>query len=268
MESTHLEQKMPPILMVENLTKFFASNAVIEGISFDLYRGEIMGLVGPSGSGKSVLLKLLGGVYKQDLGKISYSFQRSSAEELSAQVKISPEKIGIAFQEGALFDSLTVIENVAFPLRSMGADSFSEVESPAGEQRDKMWDAAHSMLQRVGLGKHAGKYPGQLSGGMRRRVAIARALVARPSLALLDDPTAGLDPVTSTQIIELVKELRQTLGSTVIVASHDIHRLLPNVNKVMAIFGGRLLAFDEPGKLPETAPSRVIDFLSKRFKFN
>jgi phospholipid/cholesterol/gamma-HCH transport system ATP-binding protein len=212
----------------------------------------MVGLVGPSGAGKSVLLKLIGGVLTPDSGQI---VRPTNSED---EVALS---VGFLFQEGALFDSMSVIDNVAFPLRATrtkhGRMNYADV-----------MDRAYAILCEVGLSDAYKKMPGQLSGGMRRRVGIARALVGHPDLVLLDDPTGGLDPVAARVIMNLIRTLHEHYTPTILMVSHDLRRLLPSVDRVLALFNGRIVCDETPEALPHQASERVLRFLSTRYDFN
>jgi len=237
------------MLQVSNVQMSFGDNRVLRGVSFDLQSGEFVGMIGPSGGGKSVLLKLLSRVMPADGGEITFQGQ---------PIAKSAARIGFLFQEGALFDSMSVLENVAFPL-SVGAGAL-----PFAERSER----AYEMLTQVGLGEARHKYPGQLSGGMRRRVGIARALVGEPNLLLLDDPTGGLDPVAASIIVELIQRLHQQYRPTVLLVSHDLRRLLPNVDRVLGLFHGEIELDCTPRELLSQASPEVLDFVRTRFDFN
>ncbi len=240
------------MIEVFNIKKSFGKNVVLNGVTFSLKNGEFVGLVGPSGGGKSVLLKILGGIIEADQGQVHYEDQPLQAHD--------DLRVGFLFQEGALFDSMTVLENVSFPL-------FSKVVRPSTEFRNKTYAKAASLLSDVGLAAASKKYPGQLSGGMRRRVGIARALVADPQVVFLDDPTGGLDPVAASTIMNLLKELHKRYSPTIIMVSHDIRRLLPNVDRILGLFNGKIVCDLPPKKIPSDAPARVLEFLSTRYDF-
>lgn len=233
------------MLSVNSLAKSFNGNNVIDGVSFELADSELIGLVGPSNGGKSVLIKLLGGILEADSGQAAFNDEQDKS------------RIGFSFQEEALFDSMSVIENVAFPL--LVHRTFPH---------DQAMEKAHQMLSEVGLAQAMNKVPGQLSGGMRRRVAIARALVNRPKLAFLDDPTSGLDPVAANVIMNLILKLHKELQSCFVIVSHDIRRLLPHVERVLALFEGQILYDGCPKALVKDAPQNVLNFLSTRFDFS
>ena len=264
---------------VSNLTFGYGDNPVLSGVSFNLERGKIYGVIGPSGGGKSTLLKLIGGLLSPDSGRVSCPSCTH----------------GFMFQEGALFDSMSVLDNVGFPLVA-GRVPVAKLPYPLNEE---VTQAVLQILERVGLRSAWQKVPAQLSGGMRRRVALARALVAAPGLALLDDPTSGLDPVASRVIMDLVQELHnEPLGQqrpvkkegreestrqpensvlaanevsyvskrTTFVASHDLRRLFPIVDEVLALFNGTLAFQGTVEELLVSAPEDVRYFVSCRYR--
>ncbi|HQH27575.1 MAG TPA: ATP-binding cassette domain-containing protein [Oligoflexia bacterium] len=238
------------MLKVADAGKAFGVQEVLHGISFVLRDGEIVGLVGPSGAGKSVLLKLLGRVIRPDQGSI---------QSLDARGNVRPCEVGFLFQEGALFDSMSVIENAAFPLLSAAAKRTSY---------DEAMERAFDILKEVGLAEAYRKMPGQLSGGMRRRAALARALVHHPDLVLLDDPTGGLDPVAASVIMNLIRTLHEHYQPTIVMVSHDIRRLMPAVRRVLALFAGRLVCDQSTESLACAGSSQVVRFLSTRYDFS
>lgn len=229
----------------------FGARRVLKGVSFELSPGKVVGLIGPSGGGKSVLLKIIGGIIKPDCGGVHHTGQ--TATDLS-----------LMFQEGALFDSLSVFDNVAFPLVGGRVPA---VTLPRA-LREVVQEKVFAILGRVGLIKAAAKLPGQLSGGMRRRVALARALVGRPDLVLLDDPTAGLDPVASSVIMELIIELHREYRPTVIMVSHDLRRLLPLVDTILALFNGRIEFGGTLKQLANLEDNEIKTFVSCRYDLN
>jgi len=197
----------PPVVEVKDVVKSYGENRVLDGISFQLRRGETKIIIGASGSGKSTLLKLIMGLEQPEEGQIWIESQEIT--ELSEQnLSKVRTKIGMVFQESALFDSMSVRENVAFQLRENHVHD-DEVEARVREN-----------LGFVGLLDAIDKFPSELSGGMKRRVAIARALASKPEIIFYDEPTAGLDPITSRKINELIIALRDLNGVSGIFVTH------------------------------------------------
>ncbi|HEY4046866.1 MAG TPA: ATP-binding cassette domain-containing protein [Acidobacteriaceae bacterium] len=203
------ESPQEPVVIFEGVSIGFEGKKVLEGISFTVSGGDTRILLGPAGGGKSVLLKLANGLLKPDSGRI-WVFGHELSEMPEEELFNLRGRIGMVFQEGALFDSLTVRDNVAFRLM--------EQKMPEAEVTERVKEA----LRFVELEQTLDKFPSQLSGGMRRRVAIARAIVSQPDLILYDSPTGGLDPITSTTIIELVMKQRDVYGTTSLVVTHRL----------------------------------------------
>jgi phospholipid/cholesterol/gamma-HCH transport system ATP-binding protein len=197
------------VVVFENVSIGFEGKQVLENISFTVFAGDTRILLGPAGGGKSVLLKLANGLLKPDSGRI-WVFGRELNDMPEEELFTLRGRIGMVFQEGALFDSLTVRDNVAFRLM--------EQHIPEAEVTERVREA----LRFVELEQTLDKFPSELSGGMRRRVAIARAIVSQPDLILYDSPTGGLDPITSTTIIELVMKQRDVYGTTSLVVTHRL----------------------------------------------
>ena len=198
-----------PVVIFEDVSIGFEGKAVLSHISFTISRGETRLLLGPAGGGKSVLLKLTNGLLLPDSGRITV-FGEVVNELPQKQLFELRRRIGMVFQEGALFDSLTVRDNVAYQL--------TEEHMPEEQATERVVEA----LRFVELEQTLDKFPSELSGGMRRRVAIARAIVSRPDLILYDSPTGGLDPITSTRIIELVMKQRDVYHTTSVVVTHRL----------------------------------------------
>ena len=199
-----------PIIVFENVSISFEANAVLDGISFQLARGESKAIFGVAGSGKSTILKLALGLLKPDEGTI-YVLGEDITQMKEDDLFELRRKVGIVFQESALFDSLTVRDNVAFRLVEEGRISEAEFDERVLE-----------VLSFVELEHTLTMYPAELSGGMRRRVAIARAIITQPELLLYDSPTGGLDPVTSTTIVELIVKQRDVYKTSSLLVSHRL----------------------------------------------
>src|SRR5713226_3536400 len=222
--------KAPPI-HVESLTKSFGKQTVLKGINLEVAQGETLSVLGRSGTGKSVLLKLLIGLHKPDSGSVHVNGQEVTNLPLKELNEVR-KSVGFLFQQAALYDSLTVEENVAFPLRRHSRMSDDEREQRVGE-----------LLASVGMEQDRHKLPGELSGGMQKRVGLARALALEPDILLFDEPTAGLDPITAAEIAELVLRLKQERKMTAVVVTHDI--------QCSRTFSDRFVLIDQGNKLAE-----------------
>ena len=263
------------MLKVDNVSRSFGSRRVLHNVSFELPEGSLTGLIGPGGSGKSVLLKVIGGVYQPQPGRIFIGGHETSAApvDIDGGTRVprgsdSPtdhlqneSALALMFQEGALFDSLSVYDNVAFPLVS-GRVPAAHLPKVLGEE---VHQRVSAILDRVGLLSAAYKIPGQLSGGMRKRVSLARALVARPRYVMLDDPTAGLDPVASSVIMNLIVEMHREYRPTMFIVSQDLRRLLPVVERFLALFEGEVSFQGSLDDLLSTPQQHLKKFVSCRF---
>jgi len=208
-QSEVLQPDNGPVVEFKDVSIQFTRKPVLEGISFTVERGQTLIILGPAGCGKSVLMKLANGLLKPDSGEICVFGQRIDTMRERELFKFR-SRIGMVFQESALFDSLSVAENVAYRLHEEGL--------PEEEAHTKVVEALHF----VDLDHAIDKFPSELSGGMRRRVSIARAIISQPDLILYDSPTGGLDPITSTTIIELVVKQRDVSHATSLVITHRL----------------------------------------------
>ena len=238
-------------LRVENLHKAFAHRAVLDGIDLSVAAGESLVIVGPSGTGKSVLLKHFIGLLKPDSGKVYVDGQDLwGLDELERNTL--RKKFGMAFQEGALFDSMNVYDNVAFPLRRSGRTP-SQIRSRVEE-----------CLELVNLPDVAGKRPSQLSGGMRRRVGFARAIAHQPEILLFDEPNTGLDPITTDLIAEVILGIRKQLGATIITITHHIPSARKIGDRLALLFGGHILFQAPPEEFMQSTNPAVRQFVEGR----
>ncbi|MDZ4785544.1 MAG: ATP-binding cassette domain-containing protein [bacterium] len=233
------------IIQAINIVKAFGKKIVLADVSLNLEKGKLYGLIGPSGSGKSVLLKTLAGIYEPELGS----------------VKRSGSSMSLMFQEGALFDSMSILDNVAFSLVSGRVP----VQNLSKDEKEMVTKKVGYILHRVGLGQAAHKLPSQISGGMRKRASLARALVAKPDIVFLDDPTSGLDPVSSNVIMNLISELHSEYNPTMIIVSHDLRRLLPKVEHIISMWDGQIIFQGDLSNLKKTNDSTLRHFVSCRF---
>jgi phospholipid/cholesterol/gamma-HCH transport system ATP-binding protein len=220
-----------PVIEVRDLAVGFGSKPVLRDLSLDVYGGEILGIVGGSGSGKSVLLRSIIGLVPRQAGDISV-FGTSANEADEATWRSVQRRWGVLFQQGALFSSLTVRENVEFPMRQNYRLS-----------ERMMADLAMVKLDMVGISPDdASKFPSELSGGMTKRVALARALALDPEIVFLDEPTSGLDPITAGDFDRLIRTLQQTLGLTVFMVTHDLESLHSACDRIAVLVGGSIVA--------------------------
>jgi phospholipid/cholesterol/gamma-HCH transport system ATP-binding protein len=217
-----------PAIRVRDLTKKFGTRTVLRDFSLDVRRGELLALVGGSGSGKSVFLKHLAGLLKPDRGVIEIGgvdVTRASKRRLEEVHR----RIGYLFQDGGLLNSLTIYDNVALPLRET-------LSLPEEEIRTRVLDR----LSRVGVGGEENKYPGELSGGMRKRAGLARAIVTERSFFFFDEPTSALDPVTSASIRTLIREVHEMWKSTSIVVTHDLRLVQQVADRIAFLHAGAI----------------------------
>ncbi|WP_456464839.1 ABC transporter ATP-binding protein [Desulfurobacterium sp.] len=236
-------------IKVENLKKSFGNKIVHDGVSFNVYEGEIFVIMGPSGTGKSVLLKQISGLVTPDEGKvIVYGkdvFSLSEEEKFHFR-----EELTYVFQGGALFDSLTVWENVAFFL-------LENKGIPVEEARKE----AERYLSLVGMHGTEDLYPSELSGGMRKRVAIARALCVNPKCILFDEPTSGLDPIMTAIIDKMILKLKNELGKTCVVVSHDIKSAFRIADRMAILWNGKILELGKPEEIEKSQNPAVRQFI-------
>jgi phospholipid/cholesterol/gamma-HCH transport system ATP-binding protein len=216
------------MIEVSGVHKHFGRTPLLEGIDLSVERGGRLGIIGPAACGKSVLLKLLCGLEHATRGEIRLDGAELGTMDEAALMDIRM-RIGFLFQNYALFDFLDVFENVAFPLRRLGVTDESEIETRV---RDR--------LKLVGLLGSESKSPGELSGGMKKRVGIARATVARQEIVIYDEPTAGLDPVTTRKVYDLIESDQEATGCTVVFVSSDVDALLGFASEVGMLYDGKL----------------------------
>lgn len=240
------------IIQVRDLVYEVGGRRILDGISFSVRRGECFGIMGMSGAGKSTILKLLMGLIKPAGGEIvidGTNIVGLSERELGDVRR----KMGMCFQYAALFDSLTVAENVAFGLRRHTKLSEEEIARRVAEA-----------LKRVGMAGTEELYPAELSGGMRKRVGIARALVMEPEIMLYDEPSAGLDPIMQAVLDELIAELDSQRGMTSVIVTHDVKELFMLCDRIMMLHQGRVLQTGTPEELATSDDERVRQFVEGR----
>ena len=240
-----------PVVDVVELRKSFERAEVLRGVSFRLEKGETLVVMGGSGSGKTVLLRHVAGLVRPDSGEVrtfGINIERLSEEELLPIRR----RMGYVFQGAALFDSLSVYENVAFPLRE-------HTDLAEAEIRERI---VH-VLSLVGLGEDIlPLLPSELSGGMRKRVGVARALVIEPELMLFDEPTAGLDPTNSKMVGELILQLKGGVGDTSIVVTHDVELARTVADRLAILMDGQFAVVGRPDEVMTSGDPAVQAFLA------
>lgn len=237
------------MIRVEHLSKAFNGQVVLDDIGFEVHKGEILVVLGGSGTGKSVLLKHMMGLLKPDGGRIwieGKEITRLSEKEL---LKVRRE-IGYLFQEGALYDFMNVFENIAFPLQEHTDFDARTVAAKVKE-----------ILDVVDLKGVEGKYPSELSGGMKKRVGLARAVIPDSKILFCDEPTSGLDPIRSRDISDLIRDVSRRLTRTTVITSHDIQNALRIADRLALIGGGKIIAMGTRAQLEASSDAFVKEFI-------
>ena len=223
-----LEKNIKPVLEIKNLKKSFGDNHVLKGFNLKLFEGENLVIMGKSGSGKSVMVKCLVGLIQPDSGSITIKDQDITTMG-QTELDLLRTEIGFLFQGSALYDSMTVRENLEFPLR---------------RHKDKIQDfqsteiSVKEALENVGLAHAIDLMPAELSGGMQRRVAMARALILKPKIIMYDEPTTGLDPITAKEIIQLMRDIQKTYNTSSIIITHDVDCARVASNRMILLVDG------------------------------
>ncbi len=244
----HAKSDDAPVV-VKGLRKSFGKQTVLEGIDLTVERGETVAVLGRSGTGKSVLLKLLIGLQKPDSGSIRILGQDIGGLGMDALNEVR-KKMGFLFQQSALYDSLNVEENVAFPLRRHSNLGDAERKQRVGE-----------LLSDVGLEGDLEKMPSELSGGMQKRVALARAIALGPEVVLFDEPTTGLDPITASEIGKLIRELQKQHHITSVVVTHDMHAAKKFSDRMVLLNDGKIRAEGTFADLKRSQDEFVVQYL-------
>lgn len=238
------------MIKVKNLYKYFNDRLILNNINFEVKSGETLVIIGGSGSGKSTLLKLLIGLLQPDQGEIFINDQEISHLKESELDKIRLN-MGMVFQYSALFDSMTVGENVGFGLKEHKKMSAREIA-----------DIVEEKLKLVELPGIANYMPNELSGGMKKRVSLARAIAFEPKILLYDEPSSGLDPVTSAKIDELIVQMQKLLGVTSIVVTHDMKSAFYIADRIAMLYQGEMIAIGTPEEIRQSTDSRVLEFIN------
>jgi phospholipid/cholesterol/gamma-HCH transport system ATP-binding protein len=217
------------MIKVQNISKSFGSQQVLKDISLTIEQGSTVAVVGPSGTGKSVLLKIITGLLAPDQGEVLLNGRSLTKAKNGDEFREIQSLVGVLFQGAALFDSLTIFENVAFPLRTRFKFSEQEIARKVSARLDE-----------VGMIDYAFSLPGEISIGMKKRVGIARALVSEPKIFLFDEPNTALDPQTGQEIYDLIKDYQERLKFTGIVISHEIPEVFQVCSRVIMLYDGRV----------------------------
>jgi phospholipid/cholesterol/gamma-HCH transport system ATP-binding protein len=244
------EHGSTPVIAVEGLHKSFGSKTVLKGISLTVNRGETLAVLGRSGTGKSVLLRLIIGLQKPDSGSVCIHGQDIAGLALD-QIGEIRKKMGFLFQHAALYDSLTVEQNVAFPLK----------HHKKAMSRSEQGERVRALLAEVGMEGDLEKMPSDISGGMQKRVGLARALALEPDILLLDEPTAGLDPITSSEIDDLILKLQEEHHMASIVVTHDLHSAKTIADRLALINEGNVVIEGDFEELRKSDIEFVREFL-------
>lgn len=248
-----VESRTEPVLVVDSIVTRFGSSVIHDGVSFSVRQGEVIALIGGSGSGKSVLLREIIGLLRPSAGSVRLldaDVWRSSPDDLN----LLRRRFGMLFQDGALFSSLTVAQNVAVPF-------LEHTDLPA----ELIPSLVGFKLALAGLPPDVGsKMPSELSGGMRKRVALARALALEPEILFLDEPTSGLDPISARAFDNLVRVLSDGLGLTVLIVTHDLDTLLSIIDRVIVLADGKVLADGPVDAVMKLDNPWIRDYFSAR----
>lgn len=243
-----------PVIELRSVSLQFAQDRVLHNINLTVEKGEIFVVVGPSGQGKSVLLKLMAGIFTPTEGQVWIEGKNFQELENQARDQLR-RKMGMLFQKNALFDSLTVGDNIGFPLVETTDLPQAEIERKIDE-----------FLLAVGLAHAKNLFPDEISGGMQKRLGIARALALDPEIIYYDDPTAGLDPITSRRIVDLILNLSEKRGSTAVAITNDMNRAYQMADRMGLVVRGELIITGTPEETKKCADPRVRQFINSELR--
>jgi phospholipid/cholesterol/gamma-HCH transport system ATP-binding protein len=250
----HTINKDESVISITGLYKSFDELDVLKGIDFNLFKGENIAVLGKSGTGKSVLIKIIIGLLKPDKGEVvvlGNHVDQLSGKELDA-LRL---RIGFSFQSSALYDSMNVYQNLAFPL-TMNVKHLSKKEVD---------NAVETVSDAVGLKDKLKQMPADLSGGQRKRIGIARTLILKPEIMLYDEPTSGLDPITSAEIIDLINEVQEKFNTSSVIITHDLTCAKNTGNRIAMMFDGKFLKVGEFDEVFDTDDEQVKGFFNYNF---
>ena len=248
-EQTSIEAAVRPSIELKDVSLSFGRELLFKPTSATVYERETLVLIGPSGEGKSSLLKLMAGLIVPSSGTVSIEGQDWQKMKRAEREQIA-KKMGMLFQKNALFDSLTVAENVAFPLREIGDESEADIEK-----------TVKYYLEAVEIDHAKNLYPDEISGGMQKRLGIARALALKPKIVFYDDPTAGLDPITSRRIIQLILALQEEMETTVVAVTNDMNRAYQLGDRIAMAVDRELIICGTPAETKAHRDPRVQQFI-------
>ena len=253
-DEKHYIDREKAVILIRGLTKSFGDNHVLQGIDLDVYKGENVVVLGRSGTGKSVLIKIICGLLKPDSGMVNVlgeQVDKLNNKDLQ-QLRL---KVGFSFQNSALYDSMTVRENLAFPL----------VRHSRNMNHQEVTSAIEAVLDDVGLSQTIDQMPAELSGGQRKRVGIARTLILNPEIMLYDEPTAGLDPITSIEINNLINLVREKFNTSSIIITHDLTCAKSTSDRIAMLYEGKFLKQGSFEEVFDTDDERIKDFYNYNF---
>lgn len=252
-----IDYDVPPVISISGLEKSFGANRVLRGVDLDVRKGENVAVLGRSGTGKSVLIKIIVGLLKPDKGSVIVLGENVADLDYKSLEKLRL-RIGFSFQNSALYDSMTVGENLEFPLlRSGGKVNNSSINT-----------AVKEVLDAVGLSQTIDQYPSELSGGQRKRIGIARTLIMQPEIMLYDEPTAGLDPITSMEINNLIKQVQQRYNTASIIITHDLTCAKTTSDRTAILLDGVFLKTGSFDEVFEDRDTRIQSFYDYNFTEN
>jgi len=240
---------VPPFVFFDEVYKSFDGQEVLRGLTLLIRRGEALVILGGSGTGKTVALKHIVGLIQPDAGRVFVNGEDISNYDENELIEVR-KRIGFLFQGGALFDSMTVFDNVAFPLREHTSLSEGQIHSKVIEK-----------LKLVGLESSAFKMPANLSGGMRKRAALARAIVMEPEALLYDEPTTGLDPITTRWVSTLMRTIHENLKITSVIVTHNIQSAMTVADRIAFLYRGRIKFVGTPDEIRKSGDHIVKEFL-------
>ncbi|HKI90263.1 MAG TPA: ATP-binding cassette domain-containing protein [Draconibacterium sp.] len=256
MEKTeqHIIMKEEPVISIKGIYKSFGSLNVLKGIDFNLFTGENVAVLGKSGSGKSVLIKIIVGLLKPDKGDV---FVLGKQVDKLGRIELDTLRlrIGFSFQSSALYDSMNVYQNLAFPL-TMNMKNLS---------KKNIDDAIEEVLDAVGLKDKINQMPSDLSGGQRKRIGIARTLILKPEIMLYDEPTSGLDPITSAEIIKLINKVQHKYNTSSVIITHDLTCAKNTGNRIAMLFGGKFLKDGKFEDVFDSDDEQITGFFNYNF---